>query len=70
MAPLCDLSGINIDEDKSYTIRWTDQAGVRPLEEENRDEDDLVNLNNPAPIMNHRQFRQTKSNIKGTRAQL
>jgi hypothetical protein len=31
MAPLVDLSGINILEDKTFMIRWTDEAGVKPL---------------------------------------
>ena len=44
MAPLCDLGQVNIQEEKSFKLRWTDQAQVRPLAEENADEDDLVNL--------------------------
>jgi len=46
MAPLVDLSGINIEEDKNFTLRWVDEAhqGRRPLAEENADEDDLINL--------------------------
>lgn len=54
MAPLCDLSKVNIQEEKSFTLKWTDQAANRPLSEENADEDDLVNLQNPPMILNHR----------------
>ena len=57
MAPLVDLSGINIEEDKNFTLKWVDEAnqGRRPLAEENADEDDLINLQNPAAIMSHRE---------------
>lgn len=47
MAPLVDLSVINIEEDKNFTLKWSDEAYSRPLAEENLDEDDLVNLVNP-----------------------
>lgn len=26
MAPLVDLSGVNIDEEKSFTLKWVDEA--------------------------------------------
>lgn len=57
MAPLVDLSGVNIDEEKNFTLKWVDETVVnkRPLAEENLDEDDLVNLVNPPPIMNHKE---------------
>lgn len=55
MAPLVDLSGINIEEDKLFALKWVDQAFTKPLAEENLDEDDLINLHNPPPIMNHKE---------------
>lgn len=56
MAPLVDLSQVNIDEGKSFAIRWVDEANAnRPLAEESADEDDLVNKINPPMIMNHRE---------------
>ena len=69
MAPLVDLSGINIDEEKSYALRWVDQASAqnRPLAEENLDEDDLINLINPTPIKNHKDSRIVKPIVKGSR---
>ncbi len=72
MAPLVDLSGVNIDEDKSFTLRWVDEATQqkRSLAEENADEDDLVNLVNPAPIMNHKEARHFKPIVKGSRLRL
>jgi hypothetical protein len=56
MAPLVDLSLVNIDEGKSFAIKWVDElaANSRPLAEESADEDDLVNKINPPMIMNHR----------------
>ena len=59
MAPLVDLSGVNIDEDKNFTLKWVDEASKmqRALQEENADEDDLVNKINPPPIMNHKENR-------------
>lgn len=47
MAPLVDLSGVNIEEDKTFTLRWVDELNGpqrKPLAEENADEDDLINL--------------------------
>lgn len=70
MAPLDDLSRVNIDEPRIVSMKWTDEAGVRPLQEEGRDEDDLVNLVNPPPIRHHREQRQTQSIIKGSRQNL
>lgn len=57
MAPLVDLSGVNIDEYKNFTLKWVDETVVnkKPLAEENLDEDDLVNKINPPPIMNHKE---------------
>ena len=55
MAPLVDLSCVNIDEEKSFTIRWVDETSKRPLSEEGPDEEDLINKINPPPIMNHRE---------------
>jgi hypothetical protein len=70
MAPLCDLSQVNIQDEKDFKLKWTDQAGLKPLTEENADEDDLVNLQNPPPIMNHRQQRMVKPIVKGSKAKL
>lgn len=69
MAPLVDLSGINIDEDKNFTLQWVDEATNlnRALAEEGPDEEDLVNLVNPPPITYHRESRSVKSIIKGSR---
>jgi hypothetical protein len=50
MAPLVDLSGINLDEVKDFKLKWVDERFGRPLAEENLDEEDLVNLVNPPPI--------------------
>lgn len=50
MAPLVDLSGINLDEEKDFKLKWVDERFGRPLSEENLDEEDLVNLVNPPPI--------------------
>jgi len=36
-----------------------------PLTEENRDEDDLVNLKHPPAIQSHRQMHRLKSGLKG-----
>jgi hypothetical protein len=57
MAPLVDLRDINIDEDKNFTLVWSDEAQKRPLAEEGPDEEDLVNKINPPPITNHRENR-------------
>lgn len=71
MAPLVDLSGINIEEDKLFKLKWTDQSGIqRPLAEEGPDEEDLVNKFNPPPIMNHRENRNCRSIVKGSRLNL
>jgi hypothetical protein len=57
MAPLVDLTGVNIDEEKNFTLKWVDEGALlkRPLAEEGPDEEDLVNKINPPPIMNHRE---------------
>ena len=70
MAPLVDLSGVNMDEEKSYQLKWVDEAYSRPLAEENLDEDDLINLQNPPAINSHRETRQLKSGLKGSRLNL
>ncbi len=57
MAPLDDLSRVNMDEPRVVSMKWTDEALNRPLQEEGRDEDDLINLVNPPPIKNHREQR-------------
>jgi hypothetical protein len=68
MAPLVDLSGVNIDEDKNFTLKWVDESmSKRPLAEEGPDDEDLVNKINPAPIMNHKQTRSCKPIVKGSR---
>jgi len=54
MAPLVDLSGVNIDEDKSNTLKWVDETHKKPLAEEGPDDEDLVNKVNPPPITLHR----------------
>lgn len=68
MAPLCDLSNVNPDG-KTFTIRWVDEAHKDGyLAVENADEEDLVNLNNPPMIKNHRTtYHNLRSNIKGKR---
>ena len=71
MAPLVDLSQVNIDEGKSFAIKWVDEAGPRPLAEESADEDDLVNKINPPMIMNHRDNQKlVKSIVKGSKLNL
>ena len=59
MAPLVDLSGINIEEDKAFTLQWADESTNmnRPLAEEGPDEEDLVNKINPPAIKHHRESR-------------
>ena len=57
MAPLVDLSQVNIDEMKSFALKWADEAKSKPLAEEGPDEEDLVNLMNPPPIKLHRETR-------------
>jgi hypothetical protein len=54
MAPLVDLSQVNLLEPKQFLLKWVDESQQRPLAEEGADEDDLVNKMNPPPIMNHR----------------
>jgi hypothetical protein len=54
MAPLVDLSGINLDEEKGFALKWVDEALSKPLAEEGTDEADLINLENPPAITNHR----------------
>ena len=68
MAPLVDLSGVNLAEDKNFKIRWTDltKPGA-PLAIENEDEKDLVNLQNPSAITRHKEPNHAKSAIKGSR---
>jgi hypothetical protein len=69
MAPLVDLSGVNIAEEKSFALVWVDEANAtkRPLAEEGPDEEDLVNKVNPPPIMNHKETRLLKSIVKGSK---
>jgi hypothetical protein len=69
MAPLAELNISNGFEDKaSYTLKWVDEKLKKSLTEENLDEDDLVNLVNPPPIMNHREDRRhVKPIVKGSR---
>ena len=47
MAPLVDLSLVNIEEGKNFTLKWVDEAKQDALCQENADEDDLINLQNP-----------------------
>ena len=70
MAPLVDLSQVNIDEEKSFKLKWSDEAQVRPLAEEGPDEEDLVNLVNPPRINHHRENRTPKSIAKGSKLNL
>ena len=72
MAPLVDLRDVNIEEDKNFTLQWVDELGQlkRPLSEEGPDEEDLINKINPPPIMNHRENRQVKSIVKGSKLNL
>jgi hypothetical protein len=67
MAPLIDLSGINIDEERLLTLKWVDESGRgKELAEEGSDEDDLINKINPPMINSHREGRNLKSAIKGS----
>ena len=69
MAPLVDLSQVNIDEGKSFALKWVDQTAMsRPLAEESADDDDLVNKINPPKVMNHKEHRNVKPIIKGSKA--
>lgn len=44
MAPLADLSGVKLDEPKTFKLVWQDLAGTgRELAEEDLDENDLCN---------------------------
>ena len=62
---------MNIDEDKNFTLKWVDESvKQRPLAEEGPDEEDLVNLINPTPIMNHKQQRNFRPIVKGSRQKL
>lgn len=66
MAPIADLSGM--EEKTIFTLKWVDEKLKKPLTEENLDEDDLVNLENPAPIKSHREHhRMVKPIVKGSR---
>ena len=67
MAPLVDLSGINIEDDKLFSIKWVDEFHKKPLCEENLDEEDLINLVNPPLIKSHKESRQVKSIVKGSK---
>lgn len=45
MAPLVDLSLVNIEDGKSFTLKWVDEVNKNEaLCSENADEDDLINL--------------------------
>ena len=66
MAPLVDLSTVNILEGKKFTIRWVDESKGKDLAEEGPDDQDLVNLVNPAPIILHKQFPEVPSIMKGS----
>lgn len=57
MAPLVDLNTVNIEEPRSFALKWVDEAKVRPLAEEGPDEEDLVNKVNPSPIKLHKENR-------------
>jgi hypothetical protein len=57
MAPLVDLSLINIDEGKNFTLKWVDETSHQSLAQEGPDDEDLVNKINPPAIMNHRENR-------------
>lgn len=70
MAPLVDLSGVNIDEDKLNTLKWVDEASKRPLAEEGPDDEDLVNKVNPPPITLHKQSKSLRPIVKGSRLKL
>lgn len=60
------MTKVNLAEDKTFTLVWRDHAGQgKMLTEENKDEEDLVNLRNPAPIQSHRQMHRLKSGVKG-----
>jgi len=73
--PFVDLSTTST-ADKKFALRWRDETIVsnkpnvppRLLWEENRDEEDLVNLYNPPKIMQHYQRNQSQltSILKGS----
>ena len=54
MAPLADLSGINLTDDKSFRLKWVDEKSQKPLAEEGPDDEDLINKVNPPAITNHK----------------
>lgn len=54
MAPLVDLSQVNIEEGKDFNLKWVDETVNQPLAEEGPDDEDLINLVNPPAITNHR----------------
>jgi len=65
MAPLDDLGRVNIHAPRSSTIKWVDEAKGTQLWEEGRIEEDLINLQNPKRILNHRRpSAQLKSALK------
>jgi hypothetical protein len=57
MAPLVDLSQVNIDENRYVTMKWVDESLQQPLTAEGPDEEDLINLVNPPMITNHKEQR-------------
>ena len=67
MAPLVDLSQVNIEEGRVFTLKWVDESQIRPLAEEGADDDDLINKINPPPIKLHKENRSLKSNLKGSK---
>ena len=67
MAPLVDLSNVNIDESRRFALKWVDEAKAKPLAEEGADEEDLINKVNPPPIKLHKENKSLKSNLKGSK---
>jgi len=65
MAPLVDLSVVNIEEGRQVSLKWTDEGNMMPLSFEGPDDEDLINKHNPPPIKNHRENRNTRSALKG-----
>ena len=67
MAPLVDMSGVNIAEEREFALKWVDETKNLPLAEEGPDDEDLVNLVNPEAITTHKQYRQLKSIVKSSK---
>lgn len=55
MGPLIDLTLVDLNLPRKETLKWIDiEHNGEILARENEDMDDLVNILNPKPIINHR----------------